>query len=69
MRNCISAALIVAGLIATGCTRDDKIKQDHERLNQREATTRATGDACPHCEGMQTASAAGKCPVCGMKMH
>lgn len=26
-------------------------------------------DACSHCEGVQTATADGKCPMCGMKVQ
>ena len=28
---------------------------------------KTAADACSHCPGVQTATAAGACPVCGMK--
>ena len=73
MRTSLIAVLVVAGLSVVGCTRDDKLKQDHKKTHEKVTSTQpamggATKDACTHCEGMQTATTDGKCPMCGMKM-
>ena len=67
----VAAVLIVAG-ISIGCTRDEELKQDHKKTHQKVMSTQPAGamkDACTHCEGMQAATADGKCPMCGMKVQ
>lgn len=85
MRKSLFAAVLLAGLAVVGCTRDDKLKQDHEHMNDKAMSTQPamhgqmhgnahgtmsgmSKDACAHCDGVQTATADGKCPVCGMKV-
>jgi hypothetical protein len=63
MRKWISAAFIVAGLVAVGCAKDD---MDHDKHHKKMGTTQMT-DCCPHCPGDQKMTADGKCPACGMK--
>lgn len=70
MSKLIPAALIVAGLCFVGCTRDDELKHEHDTMNQKAAATQSAGaDACKMCPGVQTATADGKCPVCGMQVR
>ena len=69
MRKSISAVLIVAGLLVVGCTRDDQLKRDHDKLDKMAATQSASADACTHCDGTQLAKSDGTCPACGMKVR
>ena len=69
MRKSISIVLILSGVALVGCTRDDQLKRDHERLHEKSTTQSASGDACPHCEGTQLTKSDGTCPMCGMKMR
>jgi uncharacterized paraquat-inducible protein A len=56
-----AAALALA---VVGCQHNDK-DMDHHSNMKGSTTNAAMMDACPHCAGVQTATADGKCPVCG----
>jgi uncharacterized paraquat-inducible protein A len=56
-------AVLAIGLMSvatTGC----KNKDHHDGRD----TQKMSADACSHCAGVQTATAAGTCPKCGMKV-
>ena len=46
-------------LAVWGCKNHHK-----EESKSTGSTTKSTADACSHCPGVQTATSAGKCPVC-----
>jgi rubrerythrin len=56
------AVLAAALALAVGC--QDKSHSDHD-MKGDDAAMKASMDACPDCAGVQTATAEGKCPVCG----
>lgn len=55
------AAVLGAFLVVGGCESDSK----HDDMSKGKMSM----DACSHCAGMQTATADGKCPVCGMAVQ
>ena len=55
-------ALLAVGmlLVVGGC------KSDNDSMNTSSSEPKKmTTDACSHCAGVQTATAEGKCPMCG----
>ena len=66
MRSLIASLAIVAACFVGGCQSDDNKSTTHSHTKTEMKTTSA--DACSHCAGVQTATADGKCPKCGMKM-
>lgn len=58
-------AFAVAMALAVGCKHDDNDMDHHDGSMKGSTDKAAMMDACPHCPGVQTATAAGKCPVCG----
>jgi hypothetical protein len=61
---CVLFAITVA---AAGCHSQDE-KCDHCTTKPSgDAKMTSASDACSHCPGVQTATADGKCPVCGAK--
>ena len=59
-----SMLAIVGLLVIVGC-KSDSMKHDgmsHDSMKHDSMTM----DACSHCAGVQTATAGGKCPMCGM---
>ena len=59
MRTWIAAVVVAAGLAVVGCKSDDDHSKQHKKMS---------GDACKMCEGVQHATADGKCPKCGMSV-
>ena len=57
-------ALLALGAVLAvgGCQNKEKSDMDTMSGSQT-----ASKDACPACAGVQTATADGKCPKCGMK--
>jgi hypothetical protein len=61
--NRLLVALLGAVLaVGFGCHNDDK------DMDSNDTSMKASMDACPHCPGVQKATADGKCPVCGAKV-
>lgn len=59
MRHAIlSAAIALVSLVGAGCAKDSTASDRHSM----------SADACQMCAGHQTATADGKCPVCGMSV-
>ena len=58
----IAAFALVAALIGAGCAKD-KMNDDGMKGDKMQMSSM---DACPMCPGVQTATADGKCPECGM---
>ena len=57
----LSLFAVVGALFVVGC-KSESMKHDdmkHDSMSM---------DACSHCPGVQTATAEGKCPMCGMAM-
>jgi len=54
--------VLVAGF---GCHDKDN---DMDHSKHESMSSKGTVDDCPHCPGVQTADANGKCPMCGMKV-
>ena len=62
-----SIALLAVGfLLAVGGCKNDSTNNDMNNTSSSEPK-KMTMDACSHCSGVQTATADGKCPVCGGK--
>ena len=58
------ALCAVLGMLAVGgCKASASADSDPSNEPKKMST-----DACPHCPGNQTATADGKCPVCGAKV-
>jgi hypothetical protein len=64
-------ALVSITLVGVGC-ENGKMKNPFKK---KEPTTQSSDmkmstakDDCPMCDGVQKASADGKCPACGMKV-
>jgi uncharacterized paraquat-inducible protein A len=56
------AVCMLSGMLAVvGCKSMDKTDSSEPK--------KMSADACSHCDGVQTATADGKCPVCGMKVQ
>ena len=49
-----------------GCSHDKDT--DHHNGSTTMHSNAAMMDACPHCPGVQTATADGKCPECGRQV-
>ena len=66
MRKLLIAFLGAVALTAVGCQND----RDAEMSGTRDADNvrAATMDDCRMCEGVQTATAEGRCPSCKMKL-
>jgi endogenous inhibitor of DNA gyrase (YacG/DUF329 family) len=60
MRTLLVAILGTLFLVVGGCQKD-KSDTKHDNMQM-------SGDACPHCAGVQKATADGKCPMCGRKV-
>jgi hypothetical protein len=58
---CLAALAAMLSIGAVGCKSDNSHSSDDPKM--------MSADACSHCPGKQTATADGKCPVCGMKAH
>jgi hypothetical protein len=58
MKRCLVALLFVSSIALVGCKSD--------KCEKCEEPKQMTMDACDHCDGVQTATADGKCPVCKM---
>lgn len=62
-----SIALLAVGfLLVVGGCKNDGMKDDGMKSSSE--PKKMTMDACPHCPGVQTATADGKCPSCGAKV-
>jgi hypothetical protein len=61
----LAAFAILATLAVAGCNKnkDDGMNEGSMSNEPKKMST----DACSHCAGVQTATADGKCPVCGGK--
>jgi hypothetical protein len=66
MRRLLVAALSAFVFMAVGCQSDG----GGDKMSGKSSgdAMKASADACPHCPGVQKATADGKCPMCGMKM-
>jgi hypothetical protein len=54
---------------AVGCSSSNKQSgANHGSTSMKGDAMNASADACSHCAGVQTATADGKCPVCGMQV-
>ena len=64
MRSLIITGLcsIAIALAVTGCKNKNEGDTDNTANSPQHMSTT---DACDHCPGVQTATADGKCPVCG----
>lgn len=63
-----SIALLAVGfLLVVGGCKNDNMNKDMDHSSSTEPK-KMTMDACSHCPGVQTATADGKCPVCGAKV-
>ena len=62
-----SFAILAVGLLLAvgGCKSDN----NGDTMNTSSSEPKKmTTDACAHCAGVQTATADGKCPMCGAKV-
>lgn len=59
MRFTFITVAIAAAFVGVGCARDSTAG----------GKSSMTADACKMCPGVQTATAEGKCPSCGMAVH
>jgi|SwirhisoilCB1_FD_contig_61_5251346_length_262_multi_1_in_0_out_0_1 rubrerythrin len=65
MRTLLAVLAIGAVLsFAGGCKNDHDNDMDHDMHTQKMSSE----DVCPHCPGVQHATADGKCPECGAKV-
>ena len=62
------AIVSIAALLAVGGCKDMNHDSDMHSSKSSSDPKMMTNDACSHCKGMQTATADGKCPECGMKV-
>jgi hypothetical protein len=70
MRHALIVALVGIMLVGVGC-ENGKMKNPFKKKSTTQTSSdmkMSTSDACPMCPGVQTASADGKCPACGMKV-
>jgi rubrerythrin len=73
MRTLLATVLVSMMAVAVGCQKDDMDHHHNDKMKKSDSSmtsgkTMGTMDACSHCAGVQTATADGKCPVCGMKV-
>lgn len=60
MRKAIFGCLAAVLFVGTGC-------QDNGKMNNNNGDPKMmSADVCPHCAGVQTGTADGKCEKCGM---
>lgn len=59
MRKAIFGCLVAVLFVGTGC--QDTGKMDHSGGDPK----MMSADVCPHCPGVQTGTADGKCEKCG----
>ncbi|HEX8523584.1 MAG TPA: hypothetical protein VF669_15120 [Tepidisphaeraceae bacterium] len=68
MSKWICAVALGAAMAAVGCQNDNGGRnRDRDMNTSSNEPKRMSADACTHCAGVQTATADGKCPECGMK--
>ena len=65
MRRLLVAVLCTMVFLSVGCQSDGG--SDKASSKSSGDAMKASADACPHCPGVQKATADGKCPMCGMK--
>ena len=67
MRRLLVAVLGTMVFISVGCQSDNG---GGHKMNGKSSgdAMKASADACPHCPGVQKATADGKCPMCGAKV-
>lgn len=79
MSKLFAAALGVVLLVGVGCQNDKNTTERKDEMRSTDGTTHTTVhteqtdtmrgvDDCPHCPGVQTANADGRCPMCGAKV-
>ena len=61
----LSLLAILGTLLVGGC-KSDSMKHDDMKSGSMMKKDGMAMDACSHCPGVQTATADGKCPSCGM---
>ena len=74
MRSWIAVLIVASSLVGAGCMKDKDDDMHDSKMMDTKPMTQAKPmaghetmmDACSHCPGVQTATADGKCPVCGM---
>ena len=64
MRKSIAMLAVGMLLVVGGCKNNNDNMNGTTSSSSSEPKKMMT-DACPHCPGVQTATADGKCPVCG----
>ena len=62
----LSVVAVAAVLAVAGC-KHNKHEED-TTAKKTDDTMKMSTDACSHCPGVQTASAAGTCSACGAKV-
>jgi hypothetical protein len=65
MSKLIALMAVVTACVVGGCKSDEGTHMKSTKSSSSD--TMMTADACPHCNGMQTATAAGTCPICNRK--
>lgn len=60
------ATFAILSIVAIGGCKSDKHHDDNMNSSNPKMMS---DDACPHCPGKQTATADGKCPVCGANLQ
>jgi hypothetical protein len=75
MKKFLVVTFVASLALTVGCSHSDKhadqqgaMGANHGSTSMHGDTMNASADACPHCQGVQTATADGKCPVCGMQV-
>src|SRR5215208_761963 len=59
----LAAFALLATLALAGCNKNKDHDMDNGSMSNE--PKKMSTDACSHCAGVQTATADGKCPVCG----
>ncbi|MEO6434226.1 MAG: hypothetical protein ABIP55_00490 [Tepidisphaeraceae bacterium] len=67
MRKLLVTAMLGTMFIVVGC-KDGKMWWDKDKDAKKADMEMSAKDACPHCPGVQSATADGKCSKCGMKV-
>ena len=64
----ILIAVMCGMLMLSGAACQNKQEDETMTSGSGAGEVKTASDACSHCPGVQTATASGTCPVCGMKV-
>src|SRR4051794_31335645 len=59
---------VLGAVLAVGMGCSNKHDKSDAQMMKHDDAKMMSADACPHCPGVQKATADGKCPICGMQV-